>query len=69
MSRLISVSVLLLAYGAALAQQPPIRLRQTAERGVHLDLGDFELRLNPGQRSASRYTTLGIYRANGRISE
>ncbi|MDR7333647.1 ABC transporter substrate-binding protein [Roseateles asaccharophilus] len=44
-------------------------LRQAAERGIHLDLGDFQLRLNPGSRSASRYTSLGIYRASGRISE
>ena len=47
----------------------PAGVRRALDRGVALDLGDFALRLAPGSRVASRHMSLGIYRANGRLTE
>ncbi|MFY3386733.1 ABC transporter substrate-binding protein [Paracidovorax sp. MALMAid1276] len=47
----------------------PAGVRRALDRGVVLDLGDFALRLAPGSRVASRHMSLGIYRANGRLTE
>jgi len=44
-------------------------LQRAAHRGLQLDLGDYALRLAPGGQVASTYTSLGIYRADGRVSE
>jgi ABC-type branched-subunit amino acid transport system substrate-binding protein len=44
-------------------------VRKALERGLSLDLGDFTLALPPGKQVASRYTSLGIYRGNGRVME
>lgn len=44
-------------------------VRRTLERGLTLDLGDFTLTLPAGRQVASRYTSLGIYRSNGRVME
>ena len=47
----------------------PAGVRRALDRGVALDLGDFALRLSPGSRVASNHMSLGIYRANGRMTE
>ena len=47
----------------------PAGVRRALDKGVALDLGDYALRLAPGSRIASNYMTLGIYRANGRVTE
>ncbi|MFT4240709.1 MAG: ABC transporter substrate-binding protein [Acidovorax sp.] len=52
------------------ADEPtPAGVRRALDKGVTLDLGDFALRLAPGSRTASTYMTLGVYRANGRVTE
>jgi len=47
----------------------PEGVRRALDRGVTLDLGDYALRLAPGSRIASTHMGLGVYRANGRITE
>ncbi|MCO5355750.1 ABC transporter substrate-binding protein [Acidovorax kalamii] len=47
----------------------PAGVRRALERGLTVDLGDFTLSLPAGKQVASRYTSLGIYRSNGRIAE
>jgi len=47
----------------------PEGVRRAIDKGLALDLGDYALRLAPGSRIASKYMTLGVYRASGRITE
>jgi len=56
--------------GLKAAKAPtPAGLQAALEHGLVLDTGNFALRLQPGGQVASTYTSLGIYRANGRIME
>lgn len=44
-------------------------LQQALRRGMKLDLGGFVLNLPPSGQTASTYTSLGIFRPDGRIVE
>jgi branched-chain amino acid transport system substrate-binding protein len=44
-------------------------VQQALQRGLKVDLGGFQLRLNPGSQVASTYAGLGIFRPNGTIVE